>query len=196
MLLAAAIALYCRDAADSQRVGRVSRHGRGADPGLDRAAGAWLLQGVRRGRLELRLGWTAVALSVLLLWCCCSAMVMGPRGDFRAAINMAWQWLSFGVGFFLLCQLAREPAELCVVARHDRRGRLPIRVRRLSVRVQHAPHASGVSARPRGELWAARAWACRPSCRSGSCMRTGCGAPSRRPRLPWPIRWPAIWRRG
>ena len=47
-----------------------------------------------------------------------SGLVMAWHGSPRPAINMIWQWLGFGIGFLMVCQLVRTGAEcraICAV---------------------------------------------------------------------------------
>lgn len=65
------------------------------------AAWVWPPAGVR---------WHVVdtAFLAFLAWHSLSAVVMAHQGDARAAINLLWQWVSFGVCFFLARQLLHE----------------------------------------------------------------------------------------
>jgi Tfp pilus assembly protein PilF len=80
----------------------------------------WLVTALATERPELRMGWTGAAIVVFLLLVSTSALVIVVTGggNARPAINMLWQWISFGVSFFLLRQTIRTPSEcraLCAV---------------------------------------------------------------------------------
>jgi tetratricopeptide (TPR) repeat protein len=81
---------------------------------------AWLATGLPRPQFEIRVGWTDAAIGVLLLLHSLSAVavVVTGQGSARPELNMMWQWVSFGVTFFLIRQLVRSRAEcraLCAV---------------------------------------------------------------------------------
>jgi O-antigen ligase len=71
----------------------------------------WAATGAASGKLVFYGGATLWALILFLAWHSTSALVMAGRGHPRAAINMLWQWLSFGLCFFLARQLVRTAAE-------------------------------------------------------------------------------------
>jgi|GEM_PF-654041 len=58
-----------------------------------------------------RFGWTDAALVGLIVWNLLSAAVMGPQGNGRQTLNVAWQWIIYGAIFLLLRQLARTPQQ-------------------------------------------------------------------------------------
>ncbi len=66
---------------------------------------AWAAWNLRRPCPTLRFGKADAALLVLLLLHTISAIVMAPYGNARAGLNVLWQWISFGVAFFLVRQL-------------------------------------------------------------------------------------------
>ena len=78
----------------------------------------WLVVGWLQGALEGRLGWTGLAVLLLVALHTLSGLVMAWHGSPRPAINMIWQWLGFGIGFLMVCQLVRTGAEcraICAV---------------------------------------------------------------------------------
>jgi O-antigen ligase len=60
---------------------------------------------VLRPGTQIVFGWTGVAAAVLIGLCVTSALAVGLSGNGRQALNMLWQWISYGVGAFLLRQL-------------------------------------------------------------------------------------------
>jgi len=66
---------------------------------------AWAAWNLRRPRPTLRFGFADAALLLLLILHTISAIVMAPYGNARAGLNALWQWISFGVAFFLVRQL-------------------------------------------------------------------------------------------
>jgi hypothetical protein len=78
----------------------------------------WSLAFIVSPRLRLRGGWTLVAILVFLSWHTVSALWMMPHGQPRATLNTMWQWITFGVLFFLGRQLivsAKECRAICAV---------------------------------------------------------------------------------
>jgi O-antigen ligase len=71
----------------------------------------WAAAGAASGKLVFYGGATLWTLVLFLGWHSISALVMAGQGHPRAAINMLWQWLSFGLCFFLTRQFARTTAE-------------------------------------------------------------------------------------
>ena len=71
----------------------------------------WAIAGAAAGQLSWRGGLTLWMLLLFLAWHSLSALVMARYGQPRAAINMLWQWLSFGICFCLTRQLVRTAAE-------------------------------------------------------------------------------------
>lgn len=71
----------------------------------------WTLAGAAAGRLDWHGGPALWALLLFLAWHSVSALVMARYGQPRATFNMLWQWLSFGLAFFLTRLLARTAAE-------------------------------------------------------------------------------------
>lgn len=79
------------------------------------AAAAWLLEQLRSGTLRFRWGWPDVAVFALVAWHTVSALVAFGTGAPRPALNMLWDWVSMGLGFLLVRQLVRSPAEIKAV---------------------------------------------------------------------------------
>jgi len=63
-----------------------------------------------------RFGWTDAAFAGLIGWNLLSALVMGPNGNGRQTLNIAWQWIVYGAIFLLLRQLAHTPQQQRAVA--------------------------------------------------------------------------------
>jgi tetratricopeptide (TPR) repeat protein len=68
---------------------------------------AWSLAAWVFPQRPFRWGWVDSAVAVLVVLHTLSAVVMGRHGDARAAINLLWQWIGFGLGYFLVRQLVR-----------------------------------------------------------------------------------------
>lgn len=75
-------------------------------------AAIWLVEGMIRGRLEIRCGWTGTALVGLIFWQIVSTFVMSSEGTPRLAINVAWEWIAMGLGFLLVRSLVRTEKEV------------------------------------------------------------------------------------
>ncbi|MCO6456801.1 MAG: O-antigen ligase family protein [Pirellulaceae bacterium] len=83
---------------------------------------AWMLLQAWTGQAAVRVGWTLAAVLVLLLLhslsglvCLAGEALPGGNlsgGNGRAALNMVWQWISFGTAFFLIRQLIWQPAAI------------------------------------------------------------------------------------
>ena len=67
---------------------------------------AWAAVNLRSPRPTVRFGYAEIALLVLLALHTVSTIVMAPYGNGHAGLNVLWQWVSFGVAFFLVRQLA------------------------------------------------------------------------------------------
>lgn len=66
---------------------------------------AWSVAGAMLGNLTLRAGPTTVMLVVFLSLHSLSAVLAVRHAEGRPALNMLWQWVSFGAAFFLARQL-------------------------------------------------------------------------------------------
>ncbi len=75
----------------------------------------WLLEGVLRRTLRLRLGWIDLAVAALVAWYGLAAAAAVATASPRPAVNVFWQWLGFGVVFFLVRQLVAGRRELRAV---------------------------------------------------------------------------------
>ncbi|MEX2120363.1 MAG: O-antigen ligase family protein [Pirellulales bacterium] len=71
----------------------------------------WLLWGVLQGRLAMRLAWVDAAWAALLFWHSLSALRATGINAPRPALNMLWEWLALGLGFFLVRQLLESRRE-------------------------------------------------------------------------------------
>ncbi len=80
----------------------------------------WMLASLLQPTYEIRFGWTGALLTLFLLAHSLSAVVLVLTGDgyARPALNVLWQWVSFGAVFFLARQMLRTETHcraLCVV---------------------------------------------------------------------------------
>lgn len=79
--------------------------------------GTWILEGLLRGRLEVRASLTGTAMIALVGWHAVSAFATASQGNARYAANMLWEWIALGTGFLLLRSLvASEKQVRAVVA--------------------------------------------------------------------------------
>jgi len=72
---------------------------------------AWLAARLILRQSSIRFGWVDAAITGLLVLFTVSAFMMADKGHARATINALWQWIGFGVLFFLARQLLRERDE-------------------------------------------------------------------------------------
>lgn len=80
-------------------------------------AAAFVVAGAMQGKLRLRVGATDLALLVFIALHTLSALVLADAGQPRQTLNMLWQWVGFGVAFFLLRHVVRTaPESRAVVA--------------------------------------------------------------------------------
>lgn len=77
----------------------------------------WMLGAVGRRRFPVRLGWIDAAVFGLVGWHTLAAVVGASRGSPRPAINMLWEWIGLGLGYFLVRQFlaTRREARAIVV---------------------------------------------------------------------------------
>ncbi|MEN6498183.1 MAG: O-antigen ligase family protein [Thermoguttaceae bacterium] len=78
----------------------------------------WLLGAIGRRKLAIRFGWTDGAVAVLVGLYSISALWGAWDSNPRPAVNMLWEWVGFGLSFFLARQLVtgrREVRALVVV---------------------------------------------------------------------------------
>ncbi len=78
----------------------------------------WLLIQWLRGKDRLKMGGTSWAVLAMLSLHTISGLVRMSSGDPRATINTIWQWVSYGLVFWLVRQLVRQEREsraLCAV---------------------------------------------------------------------------------
>ncbi|MCY2988749.1 MAG: O-antigen ligase family protein [Planctomycetota bacterium] len=79
---------------------------------------AWSVATLVWPQAGLRWGWVDSIVMLFLVLYTVSGLVAVSRGDARAAINLLWLWLGFGVCFFLARQLLSQPREsraICAV---------------------------------------------------------------------------------
>ena len=72
---------------------------------------AWLVAGIVFRQSSIRFGWVDAAVIGLLVLLTASAVIMADQGHARPTINAMWQWIGFGVLFFLARQLLRAGSE-------------------------------------------------------------------------------------
>lgn len=78
---------------------------------------AWLAAGAADRRLSIRIGWIDAALGALVLTTAVAAIYSALHDAARPAINMLWEWVGFGIGFWLIRQtLASAKEARAVVA--------------------------------------------------------------------------------
>jgi hypothetical protein len=65
----------------------------------------WLLAAIGRRQFDVRFGWTDGAVLLLVAWHTISALWATTHGSPRPAINMLWEWVAYGLCFFLARQL-------------------------------------------------------------------------------------------
>lgn len=105
-LLAAVIALFvARPLLPSE--GAVTAEGEGLQFVLLALvlSGAWLLVGLWNGELRVRIGWVDAGWLALVACLALSAHAAGEHRAARPAINVFWEWVALGLGFFLVRQL-------------------------------------------------------------------------------------------
>ena len=71
----------------------------------------WTLAALLRPDPQLKFGWTGVAAVALIGWHTLAALTTGLDGNGRQALNMLWQWISYGLAALLLRQLLRSATE-------------------------------------------------------------------------------------
>jgi len=71
----------------------------------------WLLGAIGRRQFRLRFGWIDAGLLLAIGLHTVSALWATTHGSPRPAVNMLWEWVGFGVGFFLTRQLVDGPCE-------------------------------------------------------------------------------------
>lgn len=77
--------------------------------------GIWLLGAIGRPKFRLRFGWTDVAVGLLILLHTVAAIRGAMRGSPRPAVNMLWEWMAYGISFFLVRQLVAGKKEIRAV---------------------------------------------------------------------------------
>jgi hypothetical protein len=75
---------------------------------------AWLLGTLRYGELTIRFGWIDVAVLFLIVSYAVSAMVGATHDNPRPAVNLLWEWVGLGLGYFA--------ARQWIADRHDARA--------------------------------------------------------------------------
>ncbi|HVC96279.1 MAG TPA: O-antigen ligase family protein [Pirellulales bacterium] len=76
----------------------------------------WLLAAVGRRELSVRAGWADVGWIMLLAAQAASTYAAARHDGGRPSINMFWEWVAFGFGFFLVRQLVQTAREARAVA--------------------------------------------------------------------------------
>ena len=71
----------------------------------------WLLGAIGRREFRLRFGWIDAGLFLAIGLHTVSALWAATHGSPRPAVNMLWEWIGLGVGFFLTRQLVDGPRE-------------------------------------------------------------------------------------
>lgn len=71
----------------------------------------WSLWGLAQPKFPFRFGLVDASILIFFLLVAVSAIVMAPHGNARFAISTLWQWIAFGIAFFLIRQLAINTAE-------------------------------------------------------------------------------------
>jgi len=74
-------------------------------------AGLWTVRAALARRATVRADWADLALGIFLLLHTASAVVALKTAAPRPAVNMLWEWIGLGVGYFLLRQLLRGQRE-------------------------------------------------------------------------------------
>ena len=72
---------------------------------------AFFVTGAVQHNLRLRIGATDIAVLVFMALHTLSALVLADAGQPRQTLNMLWQWVGFGVAFFLVRQVVRTAQE-------------------------------------------------------------------------------------
>ncbi|HUY34164.1 MAG TPA: O-antigen ligase family protein [Pirellulales bacterium] len=76
----------------------------------------WLIASVARGKLLAHVGWADAGWAVLLAAYAASTCWAARHDGGRPSINMFWEWVALGLGFFLVRQLVRTAREARAVA--------------------------------------------------------------------------------
>ncbi len=72
----------------------------------------WLLGAVRGRRFRLRFGWTDAAVGLLIGVHALAALWAARHASPRPAVNMLWEWIGLGLGYFLTRQLIGGPRQV------------------------------------------------------------------------------------
>ena len=73
---------------------------------------AWAVGTIGQPKLRVRLGWTDLAVGLLIGWHTLAALVAVRNGSPRPALNMLWEWVALGLAFFLVRQLFTQRREV------------------------------------------------------------------------------------
>ncbi|HUY93074.1 MAG TPA: O-antigen ligase family protein [Pirellulales bacterium] len=72
---------------------------------------AWLLVGLWQDHLRVRIGWVDAGWLALVVCLALSAFAASEHRSARPAINVFWEWVALGLGFFLTRQLIETQRE-------------------------------------------------------------------------------------
>ena len=75
----------------------------------------WAVSQARRPDARIRFSAVDAAVLLLLGLYCLSGLIAIPSGNVRSIVNMIWQWIGLGTGYFLLRQLVRRAVEARVI---------------------------------------------------------------------------------
>ena len=73
--------------------------------------GAWLTGGLLDQRLSVRFSWPDIALAALVSWHTLAAIWSATHDAPRPAINMLWEWVALGCGYWIVRQCATTSRE-------------------------------------------------------------------------------------
>lgn len=71
----------------------------------------WLLGAIGEPVFRIRTGWADAAVAALVVWHTLAGLWAAGHAAPRPAINMTWEWIAFGLSFFMLRQLVVRRSE-------------------------------------------------------------------------------------
>lgn len=71
----------------------------------------WLLGAIGEPVFRIRTGWADAAVAALVVWHTLAGVWAASHAAPRLAINMTWEWIAFGLSFFMLRQLVVRRSE-------------------------------------------------------------------------------------
>lgn len=71
----------------------------------------WLLGAIGEPVFRIRTGWADAAVAALVVWHTLAGVWAASHAAPRPAINMTWEWIAFGLSFFMLRQLVVRRSE-------------------------------------------------------------------------------------